>query len=100
MKKWIGLLYASALKEVFAAEPGLADEYETLKNLCALTKEGKPLEHFTVEIFANQGRSKDQVNLITLHSSKGLEFQAVVMVGLEHGDFPRSYSQIWCMSIF
>lgn len=47
---------------------------------------------FGVEIFANQGRSKDQINLITLHSSKGLEFQAVVMVGLEHGDFPSQYA--------
>lgn len=92
LKKWIGLLYTSALKEAFAAEPGLADEHETLKNLYALTKEGKPLEHFTVEIFANQGRSKDQVNLITLHSSKGLEFQAVLMVGLELGDFPSQYA--------
>lgn len=92
LRKWVGLLYNSALKEAFAAEPGLADEYETLKNLSELTKEGKPLEHFTVEIFANQGRSMDQINLITLHSSKGLEFQAVVMVGLELGDFPSQYA--------
>lgn len=92
LKKWIGLLNNSALKEAFAAEPGLADEHETLKNLHALTKEGKPLEHFTVDIFANQGRSKHQINLITLHSSKGLEFQAVVMVGLERGDFPSQYA--------
>lgn len=92
LRKWIGLLYNSALKEAFAAEPGLADEYETLKNLYALTKEGRPLEHFTVDIFANQGRSKDQINLITLHSSKGLEFQAVVMVGLELGDFPSVHA--------
>ena len=92
LKRWISLLYSSTLKEAFAAEPGLADEYETLKNLYALTKEGKPLEHFTLEIFANQGRSKDQINLITLHSSKGLEFQAVIMVGLENGEFPSRYA--------
>lgn len=92
LKKWIGLLYTSVFKEAFEAEPGLADEHETLRNLYALTKDGKPLEHFTVEIFANQGRSKDQINLITLHSSKGLEFQAVVMVGLELGDFPSQYA--------
>ncbi len=92
LKKWIGRLYNSALKEAFAVEPGLADEHETLRNLYALTNEGKPLEHFTVDIFANQGRSNDQINLITLHSSKGLEFQAVVMVGLELGDFPSQYA--------
>ncbi len=92
LRKWIGRLYNSALKEAFALEPGLADEYETLRNLYALTNEGKPLEHFTVGIFANQGRSKDQINLITLHSSKGLEFQVVVMIGLECGDFPSQYA--------
>lgn len=93
LKKWIGKLYTAALKEAFETEPGLVDELETLKNLYALTKEGKPLEHFTVEIFANQGRSKDQINLITLHSSKGLEFQGVVMVGLEMGVFPSQYAK-------
>ena len=92
LKKWIHQLYNSTLKEAFAAEPGLADEHETLKNLYALTKEGKPLEHFTLEIFANQGRSKDRINLITLHSSKGLEFQAVIMVNLENGEFPSRHA--------
>jgi superfamily I DNA/RNA helicase len=93
LKNWIGGLYTAALKEAFEAEPGLADEFETFKNLYGLTKKDKPLEHFTVEVFANQGRSKDQINLITLHSSKGLEFQGVVMVGLELGDFPSQYAR-------
>ncbi|MGJ8642219.1 MAG: ATP-dependent helicase [Luteolibacter sp.] len=91
LRKWIVLLHKAGLKEAFSEEPGLADEHETLKNLYGLTNDGKPLEHFTVEIFANQGRSQDQVNLITLHSSKGLEFQAVIMIGLELGDFPNQF---------
>jgi superfamily I DNA/RNA helicase len=92
LRAWIRKLYNSALKDAFAAEPGLVDEYENLKNLYALTNEGRPMEQFTLEVFANQGRSKDQINLITLHSSKGLEFQAVLMVGLENGDFPSQYA--------
>lgn len=92
LKKWLGLFYKSALQQAFASEPGLVDEYETFKNLYISTKEGEPLEHFTVDILANQGRSKNQINLITLHSSKGLEFQAVLMVGLERGEFPSQYA--------
>lgn len=92
LKEWIGKLYKAALKDAFNSEPGLADEFETLKNLYELTKENKPLERFTVEVFANQGRSPDQLNLITLHSSKGLEFQGVIMLGLERGDFPSRYA--------
>ena len=92
LKEWIGKLYKAALKDAFDAEPGLVDELETLKNLYLLMKENKPLERFTVEVFANRGRSPDQLNLITLHSSKGLEFQGVIMPGLEYGDFPSSYA--------
>lgn len=92
LKDWIAKLYKAALKNAFDSEPGLADEYETLKKLYKMTKENKPLEHFSVEIFANQGRSPDRLNLITLHSSKGLEFQGVIIPGLEHGDFPSPYA--------
>jgi superfamily I DNA/RNA helicase len=30
---------------------------------------------------------------MTLHSSKGLEFQAVIMMGLEAGVFPSGYDK-------
>ena len=30
---------------------------------------------------------------MTLHSSKGLEFQAVIMPGLEDGTFPNDYEK-------
>ena len=92
LKEWIGKLYKAALKDALDSEPGLVDELETLKNLYVLMEENKPLERFTVEVFANRGRSPDQLNLITLHSSKGLEFQGVIMPGLECGDFPSSYA--------
>ena len=51
------------------------------------------MQTFTVEIFGNQVKSPDQINLMTLHSSKGLEFQAVIMVGLENGVFPSGYDK-------
>ena len=36
--------------------------------------------------------AKPQINLMTLHSAKGLEFQDVFIVGLEDGIFPHSRS--------
>ena len=51
------------------------------------------LANFTFEIFGNQGKSPDRINLMTLHSSKGLKFQAVIMVGLENGMFPSTYDR-------
>jgi superfamily I DNA/RNA helicase len=31
---------------------------------------------------------------MTLHSSKGLEFQAVIMIGMEEGAIPSSYARM------
>ena len=73
-------------------EPGLADEGDNLDDLMEAAAGGL-LQTFTVEIFGNQGKSPDQINLMTLHSSKGLEFQAVIMVGLENGVFPSGYDK-------
>lgn len=48
------------------------------------------LAHFTVGTFARQGRDRDRVFLTTLHGAKGLEFNAVIMPGLEEGRMPDS----------
>lgn len=40
------------------------------------------------------GSSDDAVTMMTLHSSKGLEYPIVFMVGLEDGLFPTSRSQL------
>ncbi|MEJ6007755.1 ATP-dependent helicase [Paucibacter sp. AS339] len=91
LHEWLQSLREAVLDEVLLAEPGLADEMDNLDDLCKAAARGGPLHSFTVEIFGNQGRSPDQINLMTLHSSKGLEFQAVIMMGLEAGVFPSTY---------
>lgn len=88
LRRWLLALRRDALDELLEQDPGLADEKDNLDQLIAATATGEPLQAFTVDIFGNQGKSPDQINLMTLHSSKGLEFQAVIMVGLENGVFP------------
>ena len=44
--------------------------------------------NFNIETFSKQRGSPDHVNLVTLHSSKGLEFDVVIMMGLEQGRIP------------
>lgn len=91
LRPWLLALQNNILGEMLVSEAGLADEREHFTDLIAATAAGAPLASFTVEIFGNQGKSPDQLNLMTLHSSKGLEFQAVIMVGLEDGVFPSTY---------
>lgn len=93
LRQWLLSLQEGILKETLACEPGLADEVDNFADLISATAQGAPLAAFTVEIFGNQGKSPDQLNLMTLHSSKGLEFQAVIMLGLEEGVFPSIYDK-------
>lgn len=42
--------------------------------------------------FANLGTPDDEVTVTTRHSAKGLEFEAVIMIGMEESKFPNYYS--------
>jgi DNA helicase-2/ATP-dependent DNA helicase PcrA len=64
------------LKELIVA----MDEFETL---------GGFLEHVSLVMEAAENRDQDQVNVMTLHSAKGLEFDTVFLAGWEEGLFPN-----------
>ena len=58
-----------------------------------LTELSAFLSHATLEAGENQGEAWDDcVQLMTLHSAKGLEFPVVFLVGLEEGLFPSQRS--------
>jgi ATP-dependent DNA helicase Rep/DNA helicase-2/ATP-dependent DNA helicase PcrA len=88
---WLAALNAAVLGDAFENEPSLADEEDTFDDLLKACAQDGPLQAYTIEIFGNQGRSPEQINFMTLHSSKGLEFEAVIMIGLEGGTFPSRY---------
>ena len=89
--QWLVALSVAVLHDACEQEPGLADEKDNLEALLAAADTDGALESYSIETFGNQGRSADQINLITLHSAKGLEFEAVIMIGLEEGVFPSTY---------
>ena len=64
-----------------------ADTGETLSPLVAF------LTHAALESGDNQAQAgKDAVQMMTVHSAKGLEFDAVFITGLEEGLFPHENS--------
>ena len=81
------MIQEQILDEVFETELGLADESHNFNELMKAAEPGGALSSYTIEIFGNHGRSRDQLNFMTLHSSKGLEFQAVFILGLEEEHF-------------
>jgi len=93
LRDWLQSLREAVLDAMLCDEPSLADEVDNLSDLAAAAATGGVLQDFTVDIFGNQGKSPDQINLMTLHSSKGLEFQSVIMMGLESGEFPSGFDR-------
>src|SRR5690606_28584202 len=56
------------------------EEYESLRSF---------LEHVALVMDAEQNAGLDAVNIMTLHSAKGLEFNTVFLPGWEEGLFPH-----------
>ncbi len=56
------------------------EEYESLRSF---------LEHVALVMDAEQNEDLDAVNIMTLHSAKGLEFRTVFLPGWEEGLFPH-----------
>lgn len=80
------------LNELISAAQGFTykpdDEHEDMDFLTAF------LAHASLEAGEGQGKAGDDcVQLMTLHSAKGLEFPLVFMVGLEEGLFPHQMSK-------
>ncbi len=99
------MLARSGLLAHFRAEKDGADRVENLEELvnAAATfvqeeEESQDLQaflaHAALEAGEHQaGEGADALQLMTVHSAKGLEFQAVFVTGLEEGLFPHEQSR-------
>lgn len=85
---WLNEFAKQGLYARIKKDPTMADETEALKSLHEASKDGKPLAKYTVANFGGQRGSPDRLNLTTIHSAKGLEYDVVVMMGLEQGRIP------------
>lgn len=65
----------------------LPDEIQNLNTLINATISGE-LKGYSIDKFSRIGIPNNQVTLTTRHSSKGLEFEVVIILGLEKGSFP------------
>lgn len=102
------VIRASGLMAMFESEKGEKSEarVENLKELVTATRQFTPdpnneelsplvafLSHAALEAGDNQAEADEAaVQLMTLHSAKGLEFPVVFMVGMEEDMFPSQQS--------
>jgi len=74
---------------VFDGSGRYPDEIDNFKNLIRITKQTKPV--LTLGFIIRLGVPDNQVVLSTRHSAKGLEFDVVIMLGMEKDSFPHFY---------
>ncbi|KPV48658.1 DNA helicase UvrD, partial [Kouleothrix aurantiaca] len=90
--------YMAALEKRFSAEE-LPDAREHLQELMVAAGEHTSLSEFLQEIALltsadEKEDERDQVQLLTIHASKGLEWPLVFVAGLEEGTLPHERSFI------
>lgn len=69
-------------------ELALADQKEQLDRMTTALAEGGALATLDITSLGGRDGSPDHLNLLTLHSAKGCEYDVVIMVGLDLGNLP------------
>lgn len=87
--EWLNGLLSLGLLEKLSQSQVRTDEVESLLALIENSKDSEKLAQYTVQAFGNLRGSPKHLNLVTLHSSKGLEFDVVIIIGLEQGRIPN-----------
>jgi DNA helicase-2/ATP-dependent DNA helicase PcrA len=88
LEQWLYDFDARCLQEAFHPDCELREESEALDQLLCACALGGEMDNFTVAALGGQGGSPNHLNLITLYSAKGREFEVVVMMGMDQGRIP------------
>jgi DNA helicase-2/ATP-dependent DNA helicase PcrA len=87
-RHFVTALRARMLDALMVAEPSLADQREQVDRMSAALADGGPLADLDLSSLGGRDGSPLHLNLLTLHSAKGCEYDVVIMVGLDLGSLP------------
>ena len=86
---WLQCVRDEVLQELAGACQTLDDDWAILGRIVDQTRHQAELAGMTLGQFSGLGDGGDRLNLSTLHSSKGREFDLVVLFGMDDGRLPR-----------
>lgn len=85
--------FKNYLQKISTTEEEYSDRINNINELMAHAYKFKTMESFLDEMALMNNRkdeeTNDKVSLMTIHASKGLEFKAVFVIGLEYGNLPH-----------
>lgn len=88
LKEWTHLiLTALDIFDLLKDSSLYPDEIENIKTLLQVIEQEEGM-YYTIEQFSKLGKPSNQVTISTRHSSKGLEFEVIILLGMEEGRFP------------
>lgn len=85
---FVRALRAELLNILIATRPELADQAEHVEGMHRALKKDGVLAGTTKTQLGRRDGAPMQLNLLTLHSAKGMEYDVVIILGLDQGDFP------------
>ena len=88
---WLAALDADCLRHAFVAERAAGDDALLFRAIADHCAPGNRLAGWTVGRLGGQSGSHDNLNFLTLHSAKGLEFDVVFLLGMDQGLIPSQY---------
>lgn len=88
---FVRALRGELLNAVLGEHPELADQAAEVDDLEKALGEGGALFETTKARLGRRDGSPNQLNLVTLHSAKGSEYDVVIILGLDQGSFPSGY---------
>lgn len=88
IREWLEYLVCKLdIRDLLKNSNIFPDETENLEKLLRASSE-EGYKNYNLSGFSKLGKPEKQITITTRHSSKGLEFEVIVMLGMEEGNFP------------
>lgn len=85
---FVASMRGALLDELISARPELSDQAEHVADMNGALEKGGALAGTTKAQLGRRDGAPKQLNLLTLHSAKGTEYDVVIILGLDEGEFP------------